>query len=212
MEPDNRFGVFQDLAVTVDDLVEHLFRFRYVIAVTDAEHQVDTALALGGDVLLQIARQRSHDLDLVPGQELVIADTPAEFAAAVIPHGTTSMFIDPHEIANVLGLPGVRLMHDEALTLPVNVYVQMPSCVPSAPGLETPGASIGPAEVAEAMQWPGIIGLGEMMNFPGVLFRVPAVLEKLESAGGRPIDGHAPGLSGLDLNAYVAAGVGSDHE
>jgi adenine deaminase len=97
--------------------------------------------------------------------------TVTEFARAVIPHGTTSMFIDPHEIANVLGLPGVRLMHDEALTMPINVYVQMPSCVPSAPGLETPGASIGPDEVAEAMTWPGIIGLGEMMNFPGVFKR-----------------------------------------
>jgi adenine deaminase len=94
--------------------------------------------------------------------------TVTEFARAVIPHGTTSMFVDPHEIANVLGLPGVKLMHDEAATLPINVYVQMPSCVPSAPGLETPGATIGPEEVAEAMQWPGIIGLGEMMNFPGV--------------------------------------------
>ncbi len=70
--------------------------------------------------------------------------TVTEFARAVIPHGTTSMFIDPHEIANVLGLAGVRLMHDEAATLPINVYVQMPSCVPSAPGLETPGATIGP--------------------------------------------------------------------
>jgi adenine deaminase len=94
--------------------------------------------------------------------------TVTEFARAVIPHGTTSMFIDPHEISNVLGLPGVRLMHDEAATLPINVYVQMPSCVPSAPGLERPGASIGPLEVAEAMAWPGIVGLGEMMNFPGI--------------------------------------------
>ena len=76
--------------------------------------------------------------------------TVTEFARAVIPHGTTSMFIDPHEIANVLGLDGVRLMHDEAIGLPINVFVQMPSCVPSAPGLETPGAEIGPAEVAEA--------------------------------------------------------------
>jgi len=90
--------------------------------------------------------------------------TVTEFARAVMPHGTTAMFIDPHEVANVLGLDGVKLMHDEAATLPINVYVQMPSCVPSAPGLETPGASIGPAEVAEAMTLPGIIGLGEMMN------------------------------------------------
>ena len=95
--------------------------------------------------------------------------TVTEFARAVIPHGTTSMFIDPHEIANVLGLPGVRLMHDEAMGLPVNIFVQMPSCVPSAPGLENPGAELGPDEVREAMTWPNIIGLGEMMNFPGVI-------------------------------------------
>src|SRR5690606_20809956 len=94
--------------------------------------------------------------------------TVTEFARAVIPHGTTSMFIDPHEIANVLGMAGVKLMHDEAAGLPINVYVQMPSCVPSAPGLEHAGASLGPEEVREAMTWPNIIGLGEMMNFPGV--------------------------------------------
>src|SRR5262249_41964735 len=94
--------------------------------------------------------------------------TVTEFARAVIPHGTTTMFIDPHEIANVLGLAGVRLMHDEATGLPVNVFVQMPSCVPSAPGLEVAGAVIGPAEIAEAMAWPNIIGLGEVMNFPAV--------------------------------------------
>ena len=94
--------------------------------------------------------------------------TVTEFARAVIPHGTTSMFIDPHEIANVLGLQGVRLMHDEAMGLPINVFVQMPSCVPSAPGLENAGAELGPKEVAEAMAWPNIIGLGEVMNFPGV--------------------------------------------
>src|SRR4030067_576266 len=94
--------------------------------------------------------------------------TVTEFVRAVIPHGTTGMFIDPHEIANVFGLRGVKLMVDEAATLPLNVWVQMPACGPSAPGLETPGASIGPDEVREAMTWPGIIGLGEMMNFPGV--------------------------------------------
>ncbi len=93
--------------------------------------------------------------------------TVTEFARAVIPHGTTSMFIDPHEIANVLGLPGVRLMHDEAMAMPINVFVQMPSCVPVAPGLETPAPTLGAADVAEAMTWPNIIGLGEVMNFPG---------------------------------------------
>ena len=94
--------------------------------------------------------------------------TVTEFVRAVVPHGTTGMFVDPHEIANVLGLRGVRLMVDEAAGQPIHVFVQVPSCVPSAPGLETPGAVIGPREVEEALTWPGIIGLGEMMNFPGV--------------------------------------------
>src|SRR5690606_13045743 len=83
--------------------------------------------------------------------------TVTEFARAVIPHGTTSMFIDPHEIANVLGIEGVRLMAEEAAGLPVNVYVQAPSCVPSAPGLETPGATITPDDVAEMLTWPNVI-------------------------------------------------------
>ncbi len=81
--------------------------------------------------------------------------TVTEYVRAVLPHGTTGVFADPHEIANVLGLDGVRMMVDEAAVQPVHVWVQMPSCVPSAPGLETPGAELGPEEVAEAMQWPG---------------------------------------------------------
>ncbi len=141
--------------------------------------------------------------------------TVTEFARAVIPHGTTSMFIDPHEIANVLGIDGVRLMHDEAATLPINVYVQMPSCVPSAPGLETPGASIGPAEVAEAMKWPGIIGLGEVMNFPGVYYndiKMHAELAETMKAG-KVIGGHYASLDlGLPFHGYVAGGPADDHE
>ena len=141
--------------------------------------------------------------------------TVTEFARAVIPHGTTSMFIDPHEIANVLGLPGVKLMHDEAQTLPVNVYVQMPSCVPSALGLETPGASIGPAEVAEAMQWPGIIGLGEMMNFPGVFLSDAKMHAEMAATmkAGKVIGGHYASLDlGRPFHGYVAGGPADDHE
>jgi adenine deaminase len=141
--------------------------------------------------------------------------TVTEFARAVIPHGTTSMFIDPHEIANVLGIDGVRLMHDEAATLPINVYVQMPSCVPSAPGLETPGASIGPEEVAEAMKWPGIIGLGEMMNFPGVYFSDAKMHAELAETmkTGKVIGGHYASLDlGLPFHGYVAGGPADDHE
>ena len=141
--------------------------------------------------------------------------TPAEFAAAVIPHGTTTMFVDPHEIANVLGLRGVRLMHDEALLQPVNIWVQMPSCAPSAPGLETTGHEITPEDVAEAMRWPGIIGLGEMMNFPGVVAADPKMLAEMAATAqaGKTIGGHyaAPDL-GPAFHAYAAGGPADDHE
>lgn len=141
--------------------------------------------------------------------------TVTEFARAVIPRGTTSMFIDPHEIANVLGIEGVRLMHDEAATLPINVYVQVPSCVPSAPGLENSGASIGPAEVAEAMGWPGIIGLGEMMNFPGVYMNDGKMLSEIMETvrAGKRVGGHYASLNlGLPFHGYVAGGPSDDHE
>ncbi len=141
--------------------------------------------------------------------------TPAEFAAAVIPHGTTSMFTDPHEIANVLGLAGVRMMHDEAQMQPVNIFTQMPSCAPSAPGLETTGHEITPDDVAEAMQWPGIIGLGEMMNFPGVIAGDRKMLSELSvtQRAGKVVGGHyaSPDL-GRAFSAYVAGGAADDHE
>lgn len=141
--------------------------------------------------------------------------TPAEFAAAVIPHGTTTMFADPHEIANVLGLRGVRLMLDEALMQPVNMYIQMPSCAPSAPGLETTGFEITPEDVVEAMAWPGIIGLGEMMNFPGVIHADPKMLAEIAATqnAGKTVGGHyaAPDL-GPAFHAYVAGGPADDHE
>ncbi len=140
--------------------------------------------------------------------------TPTQFARAVIPHGTTSMFVDPHEIANVMGLPGVREMHDEALAQPVNVFVQMPSCAPSAPGLETTGHEIIPADVVEAMQWPNIIGLGEMMNFPGVVNadeKMLAIIAATQNAG-KVVGGHyaSPDLTGF--HAYAAGGPADDHE
>lgn len=141
--------------------------------------------------------------------------TPAEFSRAVIPHGTTSMFTDPHEIANVLGLAGVRMMHDEAMLQPVNVFTQMPSCAPSAPGLETTGYEISAEDVAEAMNWPGIIGLGEMMNFPGVAHADPKMLAEIAATqrAGKTVGGHyaSPDL-GPDFAAYVAGGPADDHE
>jgi adenine deaminase len=141
--------------------------------------------------------------------------TVTEFVRAVLPHGTTGMFIDPHEIANVLGLRGVRMMVDEAAQQPIHVWVEMPSCVPSAPGLETPGAALGPDEVAEAMTWPGIIGLGEVMNFPGVFMsdeKMHAEMARTRDAG-KVIGGHyaSPDL-GLPFHGYVAGGPEDDHE
>ncbi len=141
--------------------------------------------------------------------------TITEFVRAVLPRGTTGMFIDPHEIANVLGLPGVRMMVDEAALQPIHVWVQMPSCVPSAPGLETPGAVIGPEQVAEAMAWPGIIGLGEMMNFPGVLDGNMKLHEEMAATrlADKVIGGHFASIqNGLPLHAYAAAGAEDDHE
>ncbi len=141
--------------------------------------------------------------------------TVTEFCRAVIPHGTTSMFIDPHEIANVLGLEGVKLMHDEALAQPVNVFVQMPSCVPSAPGLENAGASLGPSDVADAMQWENIIGLGEVMNFPGVAGNDPTMVGEIAAtvSAGKTVGGHyaSPEL-GRAFHGYVAGGAEDDHE
>ena len=140
---------------------------------------------------------------------------PAEFAAAVIPHGTTTIFHDPHEIANVLGLAGVKMMHDESLLQPINMFTQMPSCAPSAPGLETTGFEISAEDVAEAMNWPGIIGLGEMMNYPGVINGDPQMLAEMAAtmAAGKTVGGHyASPDRGIPFHAYVAGGAADDHE
>ena len=141
--------------------------------------------------------------------------TITQFARAVLPHGTTGAFIDPHEIANVLGLAGVKLMADEARTIPMQIYVQVPSCVPAAPGLETGGANIGPQEVAEAMAWPGVIGLGEVMNYPGVAAgdeQLHAEIAEAMKAGGI-IGGHYASTDlGPTFHAYAAAGPSDCHE
>ncbi|WP_448953283.1 adenine deaminase [Labrys neptuniae] len=141
--------------------------------------------------------------------------TVTEFARAVIPHGTTTMFIDPHEIANVLGLPGVKLMNDEAQTLPINILVQVPSCVPSAPGLERAGAELSADDVRQALTWPNIIGLGEMMNFPGVASNDTKMLAEIAAtqAARLTVGGHyaSPDL-GRPFHAYAAGGPADDHE
>jgi len=137
--------------------------------------------------------------------------SPLEFARAVVPAGTTTVIADPHEIANVMGMAGIRYLLDATEDLPLNVYMMLPSCVP-ATHLENSGAKLLAADLAELINHPRILGLGEMMNYPGVLSADPMVLDKIRLAKHKKIDGHAPGLSGNDLMAYAAAGVQSDHE
>jgi len=133
---------------------------------------------------------------------------PHRFAEAVLPLGTTTVVSDPHEIANVLGIEGVRYMLAASEGLPLTVFVMAPSCVP-ATHLETAGATLTADDLLVLRD---VLGLAEMMNFPGVLMGLPDVLEKIERFSDRPMDGHAPGLGGRDLCAYLAAGIGSDHE
>jgi len=137
--------------------------------------------------------------------------TLPEFARAVLPHGTTTAVIDPHEIANVLGIEGIRFMVESGKGVPFNVLVMLPSCVP-ATHMETAGANLKANDLKPLFKEPWMIGVAEMMNFPGVIYRDPEVLKKIEMAEGRRIDGHAPGLSGKGLYAYLAAGIRSDHE
>lgn len=136
---------------------------------------------------------------------------PPEFARAVVPRGTTTVILDPHEIANVLGLDGIRFMFDTAKYNPLSIYVMMPSCVP-ATEMETTGAYLHWYDIVPQLHDRWVLGLGEMMNFPGVISGDDEVLNKLRGFDKAIRDGHAPGLTGHDLAAYVAAGIGSDHE
>jgi len=140
--------------------------------------------------------------------------TLTQFARAVLPRGTTGVFIDPHEIANVLGLRGIKLLLEEGKRLPLKVFVEISSCVPSAPGLETTGAELGPKEIASALKLRNVVGLAEVMNFPGVLAGDEKVHRKIAMArsAGKVVEGHAPGLLGRELAAYISAGIRSDHE
>lgn len=204
-----------------------------LVSVQSGEIIENSDVALKGERIAYVGPDASHTI----GEETEVVDvggkylvpglldghmhvesgmvTVTEFVRAVARRGTTGMFVDPHEIANVFGLDGVRLMVEEAKSQPIHVWVQMPSCVPSAPGLETPGASIGPDEVAEAMTWDGIIGLGEMMNFPGVFMgdeKMHAEMAATREAG-KVIGGHYASLDlGLPFHGYVAGGPQDDHE
>jgi len=139
---------------------------------------------------------------------------PIEFARVALPRGTTAVMIDPHEIANVLGVEGVRLMLKRTENIPLKVYVQAPSCVPSTGDLETSGARIGPKEIAIMLRWHRIVGLGEVMNYPSVLAgdaRLRQMIRETSEAR-KVVEGHAPALLGRQLNGYLSAGITGDHE
>jgi len=135
----------------------------------------------------------------------------SEFAKTVVPLGTTSVIIDPHEIANVLGLEGIRYMLESSKYNPLNIFMMLPSCVPAS-SLGTSGANLSVNDLYPLIDEKWVLGLGEMMNFPGVLNQVPEVLDKISIFTYKCIDGHAPNLSGKDLCAYIATQIKSDHE
>jgi len=140
--------------------------------------------------------------------------TPPHFAEAVLPHGTTTVAIDPHEIANVLGMKGVRMMLDSSRDLPLKVHILVPTCVPSIPEVETAGAEFNADDVAEMLSWDRVIGLAEVMDYEGVIDlkdRTTRIV-KTGRKSGKILDGHACLISGRELNAYIAAGMDSDHE
>jgi adenine deaminase len=136
---------------------------------------------------------------------------PAQYAQAIVPRGTSSLITDLHEIANVAGFDGIKFVLDWARKLPLDMFFMAPSCVP-ATHMETSGAKITAQDIKRALKLPNVIGLGEMMNFPGVISGDRDVLKKIAVAQGKVIDGHAPGVVNKRLNAYSAAGIGSDHE
>ncbi len=139
--------------------------------------------------------------------------SPLQFARAVVPRGTTAVVCDPHEIANVLGVRGVSFMLEFSKDLPLDIFSMIPSCVP-ATDMETSGATLAPNDIDMLLARPGVPGLAEMMNFPGAIGGDPEVLAKIRTALDRnqPVDGHAPGVSGKQLQAYCACGISSDHE
>ncbi len=203
------------------------------VCVQSGELIPDTDVAIKNGRIAYVGADARHTI--MPGTEVIDAEnkylvpglldghmhvelsmlTVTEFVRAVVPHGTTGMFIDPHEIANVLGLKGVRLMAEEAARQPIHVWVEVPSCVPSAPGLETSGGEITSEDVTNALTWEGVIGLGEMMDYPGVAAgeaKALAVMEATRQAG-KVIGGHyaSPDL-GRGFHAYAAGGAEDDHE
>lgn len=206
-----------------DQPADLLLKNAQVVNVFSSEvHAADVAVA-GGLIVgvgKEYAAREVVDLDgqfLAPGfidahvhiESSMV--TPREFARAVVPHGVTTVVTDPHEIANVCGLEGIRFMLADAQGAPFTMLANASSCVP-ATHMETSGAALSAEDLATLKPLPGVLGLAEVMNFPGVVYGDDAVLAKLNAFADRVRDGHAPGLAGKQLNAYVATGISSDHE
>src|SRR5215475_10151358 len=137
--------------------------------------------------------------------------TAPELVRAIVPHGTGAVVIDPHEYANVLGLDGIRYVLESTKDLAVDFFIMLPSCVPATP-FETSGAKLTADDLKLMIADERIAGVAELMNYPGVYLGMESELDKIQAGKGKNIDGHAPGLTGKNLNAYVLAGVRSDHE
>ena len=190
-----------------------------IVDVVNSRIYPGTVKIVAGRIAEIIEESHPYETYLVPG--LVDAHIhiessmlpPSEFARVAAIHGTVATVSDPHEIANVMGTAGVKYMVENAGTVPVKFYFGAPSCVPASP-FETSGASLGAEEVRELLQWDSIKFLGEVMNVPAVLNSDPEMMQKIRFAQqySKPIDGHAPGLLGKDLQTYVRTGISTDHE
>ena len=184
---------------------------------------VDTALALADGVVAGWGEREAHEVVDVGGCALTPAFIDAhmhlestklwidEFVRAVLPHGTTAVAADPHEVANVLGVPGVLALAEAAAPLPFTFGVYASSCVPASP-FESSGAALDAEDIRGLIEEHGARGVAEVMNFPGVIGGDPEMLARIRAAAGRRVDGHSPGVAGRELDAYLAAGVESDHE
>jgi adenine deaminase len=184
---------------------------------------IDTALALADGAVAGWGEREAHEVVDVGGSALTPAFIDAhmhlestklwidEFVRSVLPHGTTAVAADPHEVANVLGVPGVVALAEAAAPLPFSFGVYASSCVPASP-FESSGAALSADDIRELIDEHGARGVAEVMNFPGVIAGDPEMLARIRAAGGRRVDGHSPGVLGHELDAYLAAGVESDHE
>ncbi len=186
-------GIVGDLIASVHPTVEN--------AEATERHDVTGFYLVPGFIDMHVHFESSHM-------------TPANYASVVVPQGTTTIFFDPHELGNALGVEGVRYAVQASRELPLRFLCAAPSCVPSAPGLETAGATIGGSEMQEMLQWPEVAGVGEMMDMNGTLSHSPRTKAILAAGleSGKLIEGHARGLTGRRLQAFIAAGISSDHE